>query len=541
MPTYPGMNAGSQLGSDLNLFGGGTALAGSFDSPNGARIDTDCLVIDGTPVVAFVETAFDSGSGLWVGRGPNVVYWDGSAWTQLGTDTEPSMTFTLPYYGGEQGTPISAPFPTGDRVCPSRPQLAYDGARIYLGYTIRVGAPPPDGEDNWDARNVVLKYYDGTDWVLITEILPLTYNTWFGTGLAVGSFGGIGDNLSLGATTNDPGHVYVSWNEEGPQSGIFGFNAFPWSQRWYCQGYNWSGGSQVFSHDIYSHDDANWAAAGFPVGPPNYNHRFCEGDSTLYLLYTDPAVGSTSLNMLDVLTDTVTSVPVSSPSTGLTDIVPFASANRSYTPTGGGAEVIYVAPLQGTLRESMVAQVNADTSGVVETVFNDPYNEIGFVGNWLLTTFGASYPMTKIIPVDDLNFIVMQFIPEADDYGYTLYPTIYHRNCGPIYQGADSPEIDGTSFASVDFDPTGLTLYGSAEQFSTGAVQVYSWLYVPDEFHCGFPCFNNRMRLKDGASNEWTISNVPVLQNRVRLKDGDSSTSTPSNAPVIHSRIRLSQ
>lgn len=509
MPKYPGFDITAPLGDPLNEYGGGGDMSGGFfdgalDGYNEGTYEVSTCWLGGQVYVAFVEA---DGSGF--GRGPIVKTWDGSAWVLVGTDMEPAAIGTLPYIGGGVGDVFGTEAATGDRYCPSRPAICTDGTTLFVAYSIRVGAPTPDGEGNWDARALVVKYFDGSDWVLITEQAAETFNTWFGTGLDAdpGNNGLFGSTIAVGATPDNAGIVYVSWYEEGPQSGLHGHNAHNWRQRWHVRGFD-TGGGEVYDHDLWAVD----FPGGFhDVTPGRFpDNRFARGNGTLYLLYADLDLGG--LAMLDVLADTVTTVPVDdtvnfegSPLSDTFGVNGVTATAPPYTPAGG-AETIYFGSLQWFGVAILPAQVAADESGAVQVVHND---ELTFTPTELEANAFITPVLDGIHPIDDKNLILVLYgvwFPGGPDYdgatgyydGHTFLPGVWHENCGPAVKlgfntsDPDHPVDDSdTRRVSSQYDPDAQLLYVAATRNADGMVVVFGSTLVTDKYRCGTPGFDD--------------------------------------------------
>lgn len=485
MPRYPGLGSLSQVDGSLNEYFDGAHTIGylGFD---GGRYPVNALLFGGELHVIFVEPQYSPGAGsggadLWVGRGPICKKWNGSSWVLVGTDMEPTLVLGsmlagggMPYYGGVL---TAASLTAGDRLGPSRPQLCTDGTTLYCAYAMRVGADSPDAEGTWDAHTVVVKYFDGSDWVLVTEIAAETYNTWYGTGLDAGAIAYFGTVISIGATPDDPGNVYLSWYEEGPQSGIFGFNAHNWRQRWHCQGYS-TAGSLIFDHDIYAADYAG--GYGPPVGNPDnafdagtigryadFSHRFARGNGTLYLMYASLATGQ-ALDMLDVLADAVTTV--SEDALDISDLaaIEVTATAEPFVRTADGEMTYFGSLIAGS--GLFPAQVHSDASGEVEQL----HGLSPFVGGIV----------DGIHPVDDKNVILVFWQPPHFSDPDYIEPAIFHDNCGPAISPGDTSITDITRLSS-QYDADVLLLYIATMKTADGQVVAFETDYLPDEFFCG--------------------------------------------------------
>lgn len=502
MRRYPGFGITTQLGDRLNEYSGPGDVTGfgDFDATDdagdgGGLYEVGSCWFGGELYVIFVEVdASDS-----AGRGPLVKKWDGSAWVLVGTDMEPSASANRSFGGGVLTTPPG----TGDRFCPSRPQICTDGTTLFAAYSVRVGAVTPDAEPNWDARALVVKYFDGSDWVLIAEVDAETYNTWPGAGLFAGQArGGFGRLISIGATPDLPGQVYASWYEEGPQSGLNGAAAHNWRQRWHCAGWA-TDGSSVFDQDVALVDLAGGVADVIGTGSnlryEGVGHRFARGNGTLYLAFQSPDALPGDLSLLDVSTGTTTEIPVGAAvNINGNDYTNFqvgvTAVSEPRTP-GSGPEMILFAPLFDTAN-LVAAQVATDLSSDVEVIHGD-----NVLPTWPLAfafdVLGGSI-VDGLHQVDDKNAILVIYNVAYFGYqdGHSFTPGVWHENCGPAIQlGFNTPgpglSDSGTRRLTSQFDPDALELYVASTLAADGSVVVFEQAYLPDAFSCaGNPTFN---------------------------------------------------
>lgn len=494
MAKYPGTDVLDLLGTLLNEYddpgnrpdGFGNGVT-NFD---GGTYAVSMVWFDGDLHCAFVEPEFKgnvgySGNPMWKGRGPICKRWDGSAWVLVGTDMEPgladvnmSLGGKMDYYG-EEAEQVALPSfgvtsTTGDRAIPSRPQLCHDGTTLYCAYVLRVTQPTPDGEGDWDARNVVIKYFDGSDWVLITEIAAETYNTWqphgLDTGLGPASFGSV---LSVGASPDDAGNVYVSWYEDGPQSGQFGQNAHNYRQRWHVRGFS-TAGSQIYDHDLIANDFPggyhDWIDHGSNA-PRDYSHRFTHdgGGGTLYLMF--PGTGANETSMLDVLTDTLTVVPFSAFFGGIWGSS-VTAISSPFTRTGE-AEKFYYGGGYSSFNVFYPMEVATDASGEAGPLHGPDSALSGGI-------------LDGIHAVDDKNVILVTYNPPLFTDPSFPNGAIFHDNCGPAIEPGDQTWT-GVMRLSSQYDDANKLLYIATMQQSDGEVIVLWADYIPDLFSCGGP------------------------------------------------------
>lgn len=479
-----------QMGAALNEYadpsnlpsGVGPFDFGSLDSSDGGIYPVSALFSDGVLFVAFVETQWNPETSLFVARGPIVKLWAGTSWLLVGTDMEPILRSTAPAIQDinySQTILLQGALSDGDRCCPARPQIcdSDDAAFLYCAYTVRVGADTPDGEGTWDARNVVIKRFsiaDNTDWDLVTEIVAEAYNTWYGTGLDAGlGEANVGPLLAIGEIG---GNVYVSFAEEGPQSGLHGHNAHNWRQRWHVRGFD-SGGSQIYNHDLVANDEP----AGFNAAilDPWFGqsgagqHRFVRANGTLYLIYPSQATAN-AVDVLDVVADTITTVPIGVGFTSdfFADGVDVISA-CDFMRTDDG-DMIYFGGVR-TLQVEYASQIKADLTGTI-----DPLHGAS-TGDGKVNPFGL---MDGIHAVDDQNVILVMYIPPSFDDPFSQYPTIFHDVCGPAVQDGDMTITDSGRLSSA-FDSVHGQLLIVTERPSDGSVIAWSNQYIPDKNGCG--------------------------------------------------------
>lgn len=170
--------------------------------------------------------------------GPYVAKWDGSAWVMLGSGTiddspyAEQATVSSRYSGGDFGL-LHDWLPLDGRTYPARPRIASDGTNLYTAYTMHVTAyatnPPPVGcywpgdpyaheleageHQTWQARNVIVRRWNGSSWDLWAEILAETNNNGVKSHPATNTQ--FSERLELEASADEVGVCYVSFAEMG--------------------------------------------------------------------------------------------------------------------------------------------------------------------------------------------------------------------------------------------------------------------------------------------------------------------------------------
>jgi hypothetical protein len=214
-----------------------SAFAGHFLQDASLEIDGDALY----PLVTWVEPYWDADNSWWTWGGPYVAGYDPntSAWVVIGTALETGLTSMNDFdpvgyiaeggFENERITEYNAyyeSFEVGQRFLPSHPRLAFDGTTLYAAYSVRK-VVEIDG-NVVDPRVPVLKYWDGTDWVLMYEGTAGANNTWIQGNYTYATFG----DIALDANAADGGGLaWLAWQEAGP-AGVD--NTVDWITNWTC-------------------------------------------------------------------------------------------------------------------------------------------------------------------------------------------------------------------------------------------------------------------------------------------------------------------